>query len=189
MHLKITISCLLVMLLLTACSAPETATPTMPAPTETAVSDSPDIQFQTLENGTYKTEMLPAGSVTLAGGAYEERIAPGATGLMKTELADEYAVGDLNQDNIQDGAVILRTDSGGSGRFYELSVVFGQDSKLSPAASLLLGDRLQIQSIIIADQKIIIKMITQGPDDPMCCPTLEATRTFQWQAGQLVEIP
>jgi hypothetical protein len=35
----------------------------------------------------------------------------------------------------------------------------------------LLGDRIQINALSIENNKIVVDMITHGPEDPMCCPT------------------
>jgi hypothetical protein len=31
-------------------------------------------------------------------------------------------------------------------------------------------------------------MVTQGPDDPMCCPTQEVTKRYELQ-DELIEVP
>jgi hypothetical protein len=51
----------------------------------------------------------------------------------------------------------------------------------------LLGDRVQVQSVSIEDGQIEVRLLTQGPDDPACCPTLDTIRVFNLQDIQLVE--
>ena len=43
----------------------------------------------------------------------------------------------------------------------------------------LLGDRVQLEEIIIADQYIKVQMVTHGEGDAMCCPTLRVVQLYQ----------
>jgi hypothetical protein len=51
-----------------------------------------------------------------------------------------------------------------------------------------LGDRVQINSLVIEEGEIVVDMVTQGPDDPMCCPTQEVVKRYELQ-DELVEVP
>jgi hypothetical protein len=53
-------------------------------------------------------------------------------------------------------------------------------------AIALLGDRAQINSLSIRDGEIVVDMITQGPNDPMCCPTLRVVETYELRGNELV---
>ena len=46
-------------------------------------------------------------------------------------------------------------------------------------ASALLGDRVQLEEIIIADLYIKVQMVTHGQGDGMCCPTLRVVQLYQ----------
>jgi hypothetical protein len=97
----------------------------------------------------------------------------------------QTANGDLNGDGVEDAAVILNADSGGTGTYAYLSAVLNQAGKAEPVTSALLGDRVQVNSLAIADEVISVVMTTQGPNDPMCCPTLVVTNTYQLEGTQL----
>jgi heat shock protein HslJ len=45
-------------------------------------------------------------------------------------------------------------------------------------ATTSLGDRAQINSLIIEQDQIVVEMVTHSPDDPMCCPTQIVRDTF-----------
>ena len=47
---------------------------------------------------------------------------------------------------------------------------------------------MSILSLVIADNQIMVDMITQGPDEPMCCGTLEVVNTYVLQGNELVEV-
>lgn len=53
-------------------------------------------------------------------------------------------------------------------------------------ASILLGDRVQINSVEIANGQIVVDMVQAGPDDPLCCPTQHVVNTYDLQGDQLV---
>jgi len=41
---------------------------------------------------------------------------------------------------------------------------------------------------VIESGEITVDMVTHGPDDPMCCPTVEATQKYKLQGDTLVQI-
>ena len=53
-------------------------------------------------------------------------------------------------------------------------------------ATTLLGDRVQINSLSIADNQIVVDMVAQGPNDPICCPTQQVLHTYELQDDSLL---
>jgi heat shock protein HslJ len=100
-------------------------------------------------------------------------------------LTDNIAYGELNGQEAV--AVILVTDPGGSGTFYDLAVVVEQDGQPVNVATTLLGDRVQVQALSVANNEIVVSMVTHGPDDPMCCPSQQVVQTYTLEGGQLVQ--
>jgi hypothetical protein len=100
----------------------------------------------------------------------------------------EYAAGDLDADAVPDAAVVLATTTGGSGTFLDLAVVLNQGGRPVHAASTFMGDRVPVDRIRIVDREIQVDLTMHGPADPMCCPSVRATRRFRFQDGALVEI-
>jgi|GEM_PF-1068778 len=110
-------------------------------------------------------------------------------------LADA-ALGDLNGDGKNDGAVILKNSGGGSGMFYELTAMLceagGKDSGagrggLRQTNSIELGDRVEILTLLLMRGRIIMEMKAHGPDDPSCCPSVKVKRFYILRDGELVE--
>jgi LysM repeat protein len=153
------------------------------APVSSAAKLTPDA----LRNATYQG--IYDEPVQLADGKYEgEPFVEGGASRPTVVFADPFtAFGDLNGDGIEDAAVILAENSGGSGVFIYLAAVVDQDGMPVNAATRLLGDRVEIKSLTIDNGQIVIAMLTQGPDDPFCCPTLEVTLPFRLEGDQLVE--
>ena len=76
-------------------------------------------------------------------------------------------------------------DPGGSGTFFYLSIVVEGDGEPVNTATILLGDRVQINSLDVADGSIVVDMISHGPDDPLCCPTQHVVQTYELQGEEL----
>ena len=151
---------------------------------ETAAPADEDLN-STLANMTYTSEFTQDGTATLVDGTYEEAAAPGSATMTTVTLLPEYtATGELNGEPA--AAVILATDPGGSGTFVDLAVVTEVDGEPTNVAVTGLGDRVQINSVTIENNQIVVDMLTQGPDDPMCCPSQQVEQTYELQADQLV---
>ena len=149
-------------------------------------AQSAELTAEALANATYQSDYAATGEITLVAGEAEEEIAPGSASKLVVTLIEPTAFGDLNGDGVDDAAVLLASNSGGSGTFIDLHAVLNENGEPVDAASTFLGDRVQVNSLVIEDEEIIVDMITQGPNDAMCCPTQEETRTYQLVDGELV---
>ena|SRR5450830_397773 len=96
--------------------------------------------------------------------------------------------GDLTGDGIQDAAVIISFNGGGSGTSFRLVGVANRNGVPVQVASTALGDRVEIlQVVITGNGEIQVNMITQGPNDPLCCPTMQVYRDFRLTANGFQE--
>jgi len=169
------ITAVLLVGILAGCSAlvPPAAAPAAPTEDE-------------LKNTTYKSEWTQSGTAPLTDGEYSEQAAPGSATKTVVKLTDHIAYGQLG-DYQQAAAVVLVTDPGGSGTFYDLAVVVNQDGKPVNVASTSLGDRVKINSFSIENGEVVVDMITHGPNDPMCCPTQQVVQKYALQGDELVQ--
>lgn len=149
---------------------------------------STGLTVSALANATYTG--IYEEPVQLTAGVYEgEPFVAGSPIRSRVTLIDNLiARGDLNRDGLDDAAVLLIENSGGSGVFTYLAVVVEQAGQPVNAGATLIGDRTQIRSMIVENGQVIMEIVTQGPDDPFCCPTLKLRATFGLQDGQLVEV-
>lgn len=182
---------ILIILLMSGCtSATVSPVPTTAAPQiENAQPALPAITLEQLKNLEYINELASSGKARLVDGIFTEPAAPNSEMQVDIRLADWFKQGDLDGDGNPDVAVLLFSNAGGSGTFVDLAAVLQSQDGPRHAASAPLGDRVKIQSIEINNGIITVQMITQGPDDPMCCPTMEVTRRYQLQPGGLVLLP
>jgi len=148
---------------------------------------APDPRVQVLRNMTYQG--IYQEPVQLTEGKYEGEpfVEGGASRPTVTLLDDFIAFGDLNGDGLDEAAVILAENSGGSGTFIYLALIMGQKGALANVATQLLGDRVQPKALSIEAGEIVATTVTHGPDDPLCCPSQEATLRYQLIDGKLAE--
>jgi hypothetical protein len=151
--------------------------------------DAPALVAQQVKNMYYTSDLSSFGYILLVNGEYREKYEVESAAELVIVLPGEYiSIGDLDGDKINDAAVILVADPGGSGTFYYLHAVINGYSFYYDAAADILGDRVKIKSLNIAEGKIYLDMVIHGQDDPMCCPTQEVTRVYKYEDNQLFKM-
>jgi hypothetical protein len=93
-------------------------------------------------------------------------------------LLEPFATGDLNGDGVDDLAVLVAENGGGSGTFVSLITFFNQDGQPVQQPGVLIDDRPLINDLSIQDQKIIVKATIHSANDPACCPAWDVTETY-----------
>lgn len=140
----------------------------------------------TLGNLTYTFD---GKAVALENGEYQEKPdAASATFITNIRLAPERAFGDLDGDGKRDAAVILSDAPGGSGVFGYLAAVVDRDGIPTHVAAAALGDRVAVKGVAITDGTVVLDVVTHGPDDPMCCPSVDATWVYRLEGDALVRV-
>ncbi len=99
----------------------------------------------------------------------------------------DIAIGHLSNNLSKDAAVIYGYNTGGSGFFVMLCAVLNDHGKPKNIALADLEDRVKINSLSIRAGKIIVDMVTHGPNDPACCPTVKKVATYTLVGHKLVE--
>lgn len=133
---------------------------------------------------TYRSTWLPSGQVTLSQGVYRTPAAPGAAAELVVRLSDRQAFGTIDGKAV--GVVILVTQSGGTGSFYDLALLARAADGWVNRDVIALGDRVDIHELAIRDNQVAVTMTAHGPQDPLCCPTLRLEKRFAVQADRLV---
>jgi hypothetical protein len=107
---------------------------------------------------------------------------------LKVELVD-YLITDLDGNMTDDAVLVLATSPMGSGVFYELTTLISDtdDDFIRQSQSILLGDRIKLNSMSINDGQINLDMIVHKPGDPSCCPTKKIVKQFYLTDGNLRE--
>lgn len=166
-----------------AAKAPPPPAPAPPDQTLAASKAAPaaggSLTLDILRNATYQSEWFPGGQVTLTDASYREQAAPGSATEIVVSMTDFVAFGDLTGDGVDDAAVVLVTTPGGSGAFVDLAMVVNANGLPLNVTTFPLGDRVQVKSVGIQNGEVIVDMITHGPSDPLCCPTVAVTKRFK----------
>lgn len=79
---------------------------------------------------------------------------------------------DFDHDGETDALVSMHENGGGSGTFVSVAVMLGGNNTAAFADSKFLGDRIKIDSAAMAGDTVVVFSLIQGPQDPLCCPTM-----------------
>ena len=139
-----------------------------------------------LEGITIRSMWFSSGTVTLKNGEYRGPAKPGSSSEIVVKLTDKRALGEVNGKEA--AVVVLATDPGGSGTFYDIVLLFMRSAEWSYADAARLGDRVRVHSVTINNNEIIIDMTEHGSGDALCCPTKDVTRRFTVQADYLAAV-
>ncbi len=160
------------------------AAPAKPAPAESAPAPATEpatgaLSLEMLRNARYQSDWTQNGVATLANGEYREPAAPGSAAEIVVTLSDKMAFGRLAGNAVDAAAVVLATNSGGSGVFIDLAIVIDQAGTPVNLANFPLGDRVKVEAVAIQNGEVVVQMVAPGPNDPMCCPTQKVTKHFK----------
>ena len=152
---------------------------------EGAAAVSGVLSEDALKNATYQG--IYDEPATLTDGFYEGDPFVEGSPMRPTVTYVDAVWGDLTGDGVDDAVVFLAEASGGSGVFTYLAAVVDQDGQPVNVASVMAGDRTDINELKIENGEVVAKILTHGPDDPMCCPTRNMIKKFALQGDQLLE--
>jgi len=121
----------------------------------------------------------------LSGGRYEAPAAPGSATMVRLQLGDKRAAGDLDGDGKNDTLVVLTLDPGGSGTFsYAGALLSGRPGQ--PGPTVLLGDRITIEVVRVSGSRAHLEFMDRRPGEPMAAaPTVHTVREFAARDGRL----
>jgi hypothetical protein len=146
------------------------------SPIETVTFTVPAATLATLQSATYTIDGQP---YALVDGKYEN-IEQRTT----VVLSPPAATGDLNGDGQDDAAALLYQNTGGSGTFGWLAAMVDVGGTLTNTDTIFLGDRVGVNAMTIENGEVSLDVITHGPNDPMCCPTLNAQWSYKLVDGK-----
>jgi hypothetical protein len=138
-----------------------------------------------LRNATYHLAFDPTRTVQLANGAYADP-ADGDEGMkIQTRLLDLVTRGVL-PDGRAEAAVVLVTTAGGTGSFTDVALLADSAGVARNVATVGLGAGVTVKTIRLYADSAAVTLVTHGPKDPACCPTVEQTRHYVLDGGRLI---
>jgi hypothetical protein len=159
------------------------AAATIVPPTQQLI-EQPTAEFNEigLRNETYTLPQY-GRRVTLQNGTYQ-----GKEGVVRLNAAmlPQIALGDLNGDGVEDAAVLIGENGGGSGVFVSLFAVLNWNGQAVQAGSVFIDDRPRINSLRIQEGLIVLDATIHNAEDIMVNPTLAVVETFRYESSGLI---
>jgi hypothetical protein len=140
------------------------------------VLEPPLTRFEVL-GAEYPTDLVEAGRIRLESGMFRATVDAERGEEVGAQVLEPLAFGTL-ADGRPAAAVVLVMSGGGSGTFSWLYLTGRTAGEVRPLADAYLGDRVELTALRLAGDTVVVTLVTQGPDDPMCCPTLVVERRF-----------
>jgi len=131
---------------------------------------------KSLKNLTYQNESANFGKATLKDGTFIESAAPGSASKTHVKLSDVPVYGTIRGKRA--AAVILVTNSPGSGVFYDLAVITEDMNTTDVIPAINLGDRIKVNSITFKMDTIVVDIYTQAQGEPMVEHSAREVRKF-----------
>ena len=100
---------------------------------------------EALGNMTFPSEWTRSGQAPLVGGVYEEPAAQDSASKIVIRLTDSVAVGTIGGQTA--AALVIVTDPGGSGVFFDLYLVQQRENRWRVMDRAHLGDRIRVNRI------------------------------------------
>ena len=139
-----------------------------------------------LANMPYAVEEAPNGNAWLSDGVYADPYeSDEALGASVALLPAHTAFGAI--DGTPSAAAILAVHAGDSDERHYLALVQEQEGKPVHIASSLLGGRIIFRSVTVEDNRVIVDMLTVGPGDFVCCPSVHVVEIYALQDGELIQ--
>lgn len=127
--------------------------------------------------------------VTLRDGRWEgdPYVVGGASRPAAGVIDDLSLAGDLDGDGVEERVAFLWSATGGSGTRNYIAVFTSSGAGVSSQSAALIGDRVKLRDARFVDGRIEVDVVQHGPDDAMCCPSVDATRVWLYDGQQLRE--
>ena len=137
-------------------------------------------------NATYWIE---GQEIRLVNGRSEVEAAPGSATTSRTLVFGNPVYGDLDGDGVEDSALLLVHDPGGSGTFYYAAASLRVDGRYRGTNALLLGDRVAPENVGICNGVIVVNYAGRGLDESMTTPpSVGKSKYLTITGGKLIEI-
>jgi len=94
-------------------------------------------------------------------------------------MSDFASFGDLNHDGVNEGAIVVYENYGGTGDFGFLVLYSDQNGKPVFVNSVMIDDRPQINRVAFQGDEVFLDATIHGSQDPGCCPALPTIQQYR----------
>ncbi|MBP8997495.1 MAG: hypothetical protein KBG10_04320 [Anaerolineaceae bacterium] len=164
---------------------PDSATkePEIKVATSVPEPSQPLLTEDAILNMLYDSALAQA-PVPLVNGRFSGEI----NGMSLTAVVEPgIAFGDLNQDGIPDGALLIAENAGGSGTFVSLLVVYSWQGQFVVSPAVTIDDRPVINSMTIDEGVVKLSALVHAPNDPMVSPSTSIQSEYRLFGASLVQ--
>ncbi len=164
---------------------PDSATkePEIKVATSVPEPSQPLLTEDAILNMQYDSALAQA-PVTLVNGRFSGEI----NGMSLTAVVEPgIAFGDLNQDGILDGALLIAENAGGSGTFVSLLVVYSRQEQFQVSPAVTIDDRPVINSLTVDEGVVKLSALVHAPNDPMVSPSTSIQSEYRLFGTSLVQ--
>jgi len=111
-----------------------------------------------LKNVTLNIKDLSGNPAVLVDGKYEEAH-------LFVQVLDTV-VADFNYDGLPDGLLLIVENTGGTGSFYKLCLVFNNGIKMVQTDEFLVGDRIKVTNLDVDGNKLTLTYLDRKKNEP-----------------------
>lgn len=142
--------------------------------------------FKEDANGARNTSyLIDDERVMLKNGIAENEIAPDSASKSVTEVWSDNTRGDFDGDGVEDVAVILTQNGGGSGTFFYVAVYNGTTG----SNAIGFGDRVAPQTVEFREGEVIVNYADRLPWESMAArPSIAKSKYLKYENGKLKEV-
>lgn len=151
--------------------------PAQPTPTVAPPTAAPGLTIEMLKNSMVNAPESQR-SVQLTDGKFSENMPDGST--LMVYINENVAFGDINDDGIDDSALLIQESMGGTGIFYSITAFISSSMGFTQTNSLFIDDRAIIHSLIIENGEVVLNANVHAFDDPMVNPSVTMTKTYHF---------
>lgn len=104
--------------------------------------------------------------------------------------ARQILLADLNGDGTNDAVVLytIEGQGGGNGYFQSLATFYARPDGWDYRGKIVVGQGVQ-NVALLGSQTLALKVLTVGPDDADCCPSVESIQKYTWDGATFVQSP
>jgi hypothetical protein len=133
--------------------------------------------------------MVEGQEARLAGGGGEAKSAPGSVTKTRTSVWGRPTYGDLDGDGVDDAALLLVQQPGGSGTFYYVAAALNVNGAYRGTNAVLLGDRIAPQNVAVRNGVVVVNFADHRPEEPMSAPpSVGKSKYLTLKGGALVAV-
>lgn len=102
----------------------------------------------------------------------------------------EILLADLNGDGTNDAVVLytIEGQGGGNGYFQSLATFYAEPNGWTYRGTIIVGQGVQSLTQVNSTT-LALKVLSVGPDDANCCPTMENIHNYTWDGNTFIQDP